>query len=106
DAVAGDTEERAEQQAVDPVQIASVEGDEEEAGGQGEGLHDADQRRLAAAPGPTGPRGGADDEGPTHAEGEEPELGREPDEDGASGARKADEGEGVAGEGLTAKDHE
>ena len=43
-----DAQEGAEQEGVDPLQEAAVEGDEEKAAGEGEGLHRADDRRLLA----------------------------------------------------------
>jgi hypothetical protein len=46
-----------------------------------------------------------DDQRGGDAERVEPDLGAEPEEHSTGRAREADEGEGVAGEGLAAKDH-
>src|SRR6185312_17431862 len=55
DLALGDAEEGAEEERLEPRQLAAVKADEEEAEAEREGLEGADRRRLAGAPAATLP---------------------------------------------------
>ena len=103
----GDPEEGAEQQAGEAVEEAAVQADEQDAAGQGEGLHGADDGRLLA-PGP--PDGGAghhgDDQRGHDAPGEVAGRGADAEPDGPGRAGERHHGQGVSGEALAPEHHE
>ena len=103
----GDAEEAAEQQRAEAVEEAAVEAHEQEPARERERLHRADDRGLLAERVPRSLRGtAAMTTAAAMQNAKNPRPALDPSQTAPAAPGKADDDEGVAGEGLPAQHHE